>query len=350
MASERARRSPATIQDVAELAGVSRAAVSKVIRNAYGVSDEMRTRVSAAIDALGYRPSVTARSLRGSSFTIGVEMPSLANQFLNTIVEGITHQLDGSGYRLIIAPSTPGGTEGRGEIEALIDRQVDGLIAIAPLVSVDWLEQQSRFTPIVMVGRHDRTDAYDTVTSDDVAGTRMMMRHLFERGHRRIAHLTTRAEVTAVDTGSPHGERLREYVRLMDEAGLADEVRIARIGIHDGDAYDRSAELIASTPRPSAIFAGSDFLALEALRAAADAGVDRDEVAIAGYDGIPFADHPGLSLTTVDQGGADLGARAARLLLERLAGRREASHVQTSPRLVVRRSTAPATPVADSRA
>lgn len=330
---------PSTIQDVADLAGVSRAAVSKVIRNAYGVSPGMRERVEAAIEQLGYRPRINARALRGSSFTIGIEMPTLANPFLGLIVEGATTQLEGSEYRLIVAPSAPGGTEGEREIETLIDRQVEGLIAVSPIVSTEWLERQARFTPIVMVGRHDQTSGYDTVTGDDIRGTGMAMDHLFSLGHRRIAHLTLREEVTVASARAPHGERLHEYLRLMREAGLEEHIQVSRLSLSDVDAYERTNELLASPNPPTAIFAGSDVFALEAMRAIAHAGLTAADVAVVGYDGIALADHPRISLTTVEQDGRALGAHAARLLLERIAGRTEPTHIELAPRLVVRGST-----------
>ena len=340
MQRDRAGRPP-TIQDVADVAGVSRAAVSKVIRNAYGVSPSMRERVSAAIEELGYRPRINARGLRGSSFTIGVEMPTLANPFLSLIVEGAIGALEGSGYRLIVAPTAPGGTEGEREIEALIDRQVDGLIAISPIVPMAWLEQQARHTPIVMIGRHDHTALYDTVTGDDMLGTRMVMDHLFALGHRRIAHLTLREEVTVASARAPHGERLLEYVRLMDAAGLGDHIHVARLGFSDSDAYERTREMLNFPEPPTAIFVGNDALAFEALRAICDAGLTTAEVSVVGYDGAPLADHPRISLTTVEQDGRALGSHAARLLLERIEGRTEPSHVQLTPQLAVRESTSP---------
>lgn len=330
----------ATIQDVADRAGVSRAAVSKVIRNAYGVSPAMRERVSAAIDELGYRPRTYARALRGSSFTIGVEMPTLSNPFLSMIVEGATSELEGSGYRLIAAPATPGGVEGEREIEALIDRQVDGLIAISPVVSVPWLEAKAQHTPIVMIGRHDQSSAYDTVTGDDLLGTELVMNHLLELGHRRIAHLTLREEeVTVAFSRTPHGARLGAYRRAMASAGLEDHVRVARVGIADDEAYEPTRELLNSDDPPSAIFVGNDMIAFDVLRALDDAGLSSAEVSVVGYDGIPLTAHPRISLTTVEQDGRALGAHAARLLLERIGGRAEPAHVQLEPRLVIRDST-----------
>lgn len=332
-------RGAATIQDVADLAGVSRAAVSKVIRNAYGVSPAMHDRVSAAIDDLGYRPRTYARALRGSSFTIGVEMPTLSNPFLSMIVEGATSALEGSRYRLIAAPAAPGGVEGQREIEALIDRQVDGLIAISPKVPMPWLEAQARHTPTVMVGRHDQSPAYDTVTGNDVHGAELVMDHFLTLGHQRIAHVTMPDEVTAPALRTPHNERLLTYLRTMTEAGLEDEIRVARLS--DAEVYEHVRELVGSEASPTAIFAGNDVIALEVLRALDDAGINSAEVSVAGYDGTPLTAHPRISLTTVEQDGEALGAHAVRLLLARIGGRTEPSHMQLEPRLVIRDSTSP---------
>ncbi|SMH44529.1 transcriptional regulator, LacI family [Rathayibacter oskolensis] len=332
---------PATIQDVALRAGVSRAAVSKVIRNAYGVSPSMRERVTAAIAELDYRPSVAARAMRGSSFSIGVEIPSLGNAFFNRIVTGASAALEGSRYQLIVAPAQSDSGEGFRAIEALVDRQVDGLIAVSPMVEPSWLERLAARTPIVMLGRHDDSAGYDTVTNDDVAGTDRIMDHLFTLGHRRIAHLTVSEQVTGRVPGAPHSVRLVRYEHRMREAGLGDEVQVIHLDPLTDDTRVRMLELFRSVDRPTALFAGNDSLALDALWARADAGLSSTQLSIVGYDDIEVAAHPGISLTTVDQFGEELGDRAVRLLLERLGGRTEAVHFQVDPVLRVRSSSAP---------
>ena len=332
-------RGPATIQDVALRAGVSRAAVSKVIRNAYGVSPAMRERVAAAIDELGYRPSVAARAMRGASFTIGVEVPQLDNSFFNRIVTGAAAALDGSRYQLIVAPAQSDSREGFRAIEALVDRQVDGLIAVSPMVEPSWLEKLALHTPIVMLGRHDDSVGYDTVTNDDVSGTDQLMDHLLGLGHRRIAHLTVNEDIVRRVLGAPHAVRLARYEERMRAAGLDSEV--LHLGPGQDDAYARSLELFRSPDRPTALFAGNDALALDALWARADAGLSAEQLSIVGYDDIEVAAHPGISLTTIDQSGEDLGERAVRLLLERLAGRTEPTHFEVEPVLRARSSSAP---------
>lgn len=335
------RTRAATIEDVARAAGVSRAAVSKVIRDAYGVSPAMRERVNAAIETLDYRPRVAARAMRGASFTIGIELPHIGNPFFTKIVAGATAALGGSRYQLIIAPADTDGEEGVRALGALADRQVDGIIAISPLVATDWLERLARRMPVVMLGRHDRSEHYDTVTGDDAEGTRLAMEHLLGLGHRRIVHLTRSEEVTAPGTGTPHAIRLEHYETMMRAAGLADNIRVVRTGVTEESARLDTLAML-DDDIPTAIFAGNDELALGAQRAVAEHGIGPERVSIVGYDDVEIAGHPAISLTSLDQAGVAMGERAVRLLLERVEGRTEPIHHTVEPILRVRRSSQPA--------
>lgn len=327
----------ATIEDVASLAGVSRAAVSKVLRNAYGVSPRMKAKVLSAMEELDYRPLVAARAMSGASYTVGIEIPDFRNPFFGEVLSGAKEALKGTGYQLIVAPADESPKEGHRAIEALLDRQVDGLIAVSPLIGQDWLDHAAGLTPLVIFARHDHSLRYDTVVGDDVAGSNAVMEHLYGLGHRRIAHLTRDERVTEPQT--PHGIRLGAYLHFMVEAGLAEQVRIERCGEGQGLAYAATQALLADQNPPTAIFASHDELALGALRAVTDSGLD---VSIAGYDDVPLAAHPVISLTSVDQPGAAMGARAVAMLLERLAGRTEAWHETFVPVLRNRSSTRPA--------
>src|SRR5262245_54814327 len=136
----RDRRRRTTITDVAAHAQVSTTAVSKVLRNAYGVSPAMRDRVKAAIDELGYRPHAAARAMRGRTFTIGVLLPHIRNPFFPDIVDGVVEQLADTDYQAIIVQ---GGEDLKAEtraLDALVDRQVDGVLMVSPLSSKRRLE------------------------------------------------------------------------------------------------------------------------------------------------------------------------------------------------------------------
>jgi LacI family transcriptional regulator len=328
----------ATIEDVARVAGVSRSAVSKVIRDAYGVSQSMRDRVNAAVAELGYRPRVSARGMRGATFTLGIEIPDFFNEFFPKVISGAAAELSGSTYQLVIAPADPAHAEGYRAIQALVDRQVDGLIAISPMVSSEWLEGLAAQLPIVMLGRHDDADGYDIVVGDDAAGARMVMDHLLALGHRRIAHLTV-PEANTSQPGTPHGIRQAAYENAMIQAGLADEIRIVRCEPDQDAASDATRRVLAALDPPTAVFAAHDELAVGVLRAVADSGLTASDVSVAGYDDTATARHPLVSLTSVNQSGTEMGARAVALLLERLAGREAPARHVIAPRLVARRST-----------
>lgn len=327
------RRRP-SISDVAQAAGVSPAAVSKVIRNAYGVSPGMRERVETAIQQLDYRPSVAARAMRGASFTIGFELPHLGNDFFTQITQGAANALAGSGYQLLISPGQQH-LDGSAVLEGMVDRQVDGIIAISSEVSVAWLEGLTRSVPLVLLGRHERSSHFDTVSGNDLAGANLAMDHLFALGHRRIAHLT----LVPPTEGAPHAARLAAYRVRMEQAGYEPDVVYTDT---EQDTYAAARALLQRDVPPTAVFAGHDALAIRVLGAVSDLGLSADEVSVVGYDGVPLADHPLISLTTVDQFGVDMGATAAELLLERIRdGRSESRHCQLDPRLLDRGSTKP---------
>jgi LacI family transcriptional regulator len=324
----------ATIEDVAVRAGVSRAAVSKVLRDAYGVSDAMRERVTAAMAELNYRPSIAARGMRGRTYTIGIELPDLANQFFTRIVRGAMGALDGTGYQLILAPAEIRTRFGFRALEALVDRQVDGLIAVSPRVEEGALERIAASVPLVMFGRLDTSDRYDVVAGDDLGGARLAMQHLFDLGHTRIAHLTLSHE--RPDLPYPHSGRLREYLATMAAHGL--EVELWYTDDGEEPAHQATRRAFEKGSRATAVFAAHDELAFGALRGISDAGVD---VSVIGYDDVAMASHPAFGLTSVAQPGEAMGARAIELLLDRVAGRTDAVHEIFDVELKARTSTRP---------
>lgn len=328
----------ATIEDVARHAGVSRAAVSKVIRDAYGVSDRMRERVTASIETLGYRPRVAARAMRGSTSTIGVQLPQVDNDFFTRILTGAVESLRKSRYQLIIAPMADP-VSGTAALESLYDRQVDGIIAVAPGVPQAWLEDLGQRVPLVQVGQHDHPRHYDVVVGDDDEGARLVMEHLFAAGHTRIAHVTNDEHVLVEPRTDPHPRRLRVYEQLMRERGLEPEV--IRIDPAEHDARGTVASLLDRAARPTALFAGHDSIALSALEVVANRGLAAADFAVVGYDDVPIASHPLIGLTTVDQDGQQMGATAAHLLLERIRGRVEPERRVFSPVLRVRATSSP---------
>ncbi len=329
-----------TIEDVARAAGVSRAAVSKVIRNAYGVSPAMRERVQTAIEMLGYRPRVAARSMRGASYTIGVEVPTTANHFFDSLIHGATTRLSGTQYQVIIAPAGPDHDNGPRAIQVLVDRQVDGIIAVSPAVQPSWLEKLGRVTPLVMVGRHDESINYDTIVNDDLQGSRLVVEHLHQLGHRDIVHITIDPRAESNLPQAPHALRTQGYLQAMADLGQGSLTRVVHVAPTELATYSATLDLLDGPRRPTAIFAGHDELAMGVLRALADRGLDASDVAVVGYDDTQIGSHPLVGLTSVNQSAEEMGGTAVRLLLERLTGRTEPAHEVFPPTLIPRRSSA----------
>lgn len=329
-----------TIKDVATSAGVSRAAVSKVLRGAYGVSGVMRGRVEGAMRSLDYRPQLAARALRGRSYMLGVLLPDIRNPFFADILDGVGNALRGTQYQLLLGVRPLFEATERGLVETMLDRKLDGFIMIAPLLEHAYLARHAASAPTVLIGRHDRDGGFDTVNNDDELGARLAVRHLIAQGHESIGYFDL--EPLGDDGAHPNVFRAKGYHAAMRAAGLARQSQVivgSTSARPEGDA-GLIAAWLTSPGRPSAIFAWSDVAALTILSAAQDLGLRvPGDLAIAGYDNSRLCDLAQLSLTSVDQDGPQLGQRAAELLIERIEGRRGEVHFVTPPRLVERRSS-----------
>jgi LacI family transcriptional regulator len=331
----------ATIQDVARAAGVSVSAVSKVVRGAYGVSPAMREKVTAAIDTLGYRPHTAARAMRGRSYTIGVMVVELSSPFQPEVAEGIDEELGTTPYQAVLVSANGVAPERQKRaVEALVDRQVDGLVLVAPWLDAGWLDDLGARIPTVVVAQHGTGKHYDTVVDDDRTGARLMVDHLVGLGHRSIVH-------TGQDSGGlepphvlSHTARQEGYEQAMRRHGLTPDVIVT--GYTERGGYEAAMEALTRPDPPTAIFAGADIAALGALRATEELGLRvPGDVSIAGYDNIFVAGLGRISLTTIDQSGNLTGAVSARLLLERLEGRTEPANYVVAPRLIERSTSGP---------
>ncbi|MGW2642439.1 LacI family DNA-binding transcriptional regulator [Streptomyces sp. NPDC001348] len=330
-----------TIVDVARHAQVSTTAVSKVLRNAYGASPQMRAKVRRAIDELGYRPLAAARGLRGQTYTIGVMLPDIRNPFFPEILDGITGCLADTDYQVLLGPGC-GEKEEAGVIEALIDRGMDGLVLVAPVSTRSHLEQVATAVPTVVVGRHGNSPAYDTVANDDVAGAALVVGHLAKLGHRRIAHIEHHEPDPTRSVEMPNAQRADGYRQAMRDLGLEAEIDVVSTSYTQQGGYAGANQLLTRPIRPTAVFAGADVVAMGVLEAVSEAGLTvPGDLSVAGYDNTTFAALGPISLTSVDQAGREIGKNAARLLLERIADRGKPSvQIKLSPTLVPRRTTA----------
>jgi LacI family transcriptional regulator, galactose operon repressor len=329
-----------TIADVARHAGVSTAAVSKVLRNAYGVSAEMSERVRSSITELGYRPHAAARGMRGRSFTIGLLLDNIRNPFYGDILDGVTDALAKTDFQVLVGSGGFGSHQQSRLADAMIDRAMDGLILVAPSMSRSQVIATAKSVPTVVVGHHDTADEYDSVVDDDITGAALVVDHLVALGHRRIAH--TSATGTGQWTRRPDQVRSEGYQQAMHRHHLGGEVQIAATNYSEEGGYQAGRELLDRPGRPTAIFAGADIAAVGVLRAAYELGLHiPEDLSLAGYDNTTIASIAPINLTSVDQAGHDMGATAARLLCERMDGRTRSVLTSAAPRLIVRNTTGP---------
>src|ERR1700729_2257181 len=254
-----------TIADVARHAGVSTAAVSKVLRNAYGVSADMSQRVRSSMVELGYRPHAAARSMRGRSFTIGLLIDNIRNPFYGDFLDGVTDALAKTDFQVLVGSAGFSAENQSRVADAMIDRAMDGLILIAPSMSRSQVTAVAKTIPTIVVGHHDTADEYDSVVDDDLAGAALVVDHLVALGHRRIAHTSSTGR--GQWTRRPEQVRCDGYRQAMGRHGLDDAIQIASTSYSEEGGYQAGQQLLSGAGRPTAIFAGADIAAVGVLRA-----------------------------------------------------------------------------------
>ncbi|WTJ72967.1 LacI family transcriptional regulator [Kitasatospora sp. NBC_01539] len=340
---ESAKRSKrVTITDVAQHAGVSTAAVSKVLRNAYGVSPAMQERVRAAMAELDYRPHAAARGMRGRTYTIGVLLDNMRNTFFADIIDGVQEQLRDSDYTVMIGAAGFGAEGQARTVRAMVDRQMDGLILIAPGSPRSEVLATAATVPTVIIGHHDAADVHDSVVDADGLGAGLVVDHLVSLGHRRIALLSAPGTRASRWKLTPEIVLTGGYLEAMERHGLRDSAEVVPTDYSDEGGYRAGLRLLGGPNPPTAVMAGADVAALGVYRAADELGlaIPRD-VSLVGYNNTAVAALAPVQLTSVDQAGHTMGSTAARMLLERVEGHRtRAMQTSMTPRLVVRRSTA----------
>ena len=326
------------MRDVAERAGVSITSVSHVINETRPVSDELRQRVLDAMDELGYQPNRLARSLRrGRTRTIGLIIPDSANPFFAEVARGIEDTSFEHDYNVILCNSEGSPAKERMYVDVLTAKQVDGILFVAGEVIPERIEKLlARETPVVVVDREVPGLDIDTVLTDNAKGGYLATRHLVELGHRRIAC------IAGPSTATPSAARVDGYVEALGEVGLErDNDLICRGDFQYGGGYRMAQELLGLVPQPTAIFACNDLMAVGALRAAAERGLEvPEDLSIVGFDDVQLASYTIPPLTTIAQPKYEIGTTAAEMLLSHIKDSKSEGERRVLPtRLVVRKST-----------
>lgn len=333
------RRRRVTLKDVAKHADTSVMAVSRVARGTAGVRPDMRERIQAAMEELGYRPNAVARGLRGRSYTLGVILAGIRYVVFPDLLEVTSATGGAAGYETMIGTAPTGAAMLR-VAQGMIDRGIDGIVLDAPQLSEPELVKLADEVAILVISRYVESANYDVVNSDNAAGMRMVVDHLVGLGHERIAHLARKLPVDP-DAVRVETVRANAYRDAMRAHGLRPIIEtVPSPDVHD-NAYRGGLLLLDRARRPTAIAAGSDWAALGIMDAAAERGLRiPEDLSLTGFDNTETAALAPISLTSIDHSGTLLGETAGRLLVERIEGRREPVHALIPVSLTVRASTA----------
>lgn len=323
----------ATIRDVARLAGVSVASVSRALNGLSNVRPEMRARVEAAARELHFMPHAGARSLSLSkAHAVGVVLPDLHGEFFSEVLRGIDSGAHARGYQLLLS-NMRGDPETARQAFAAMRGRVDGLIVMAPTLSraeIDGMIPPS--TPAVFVNSVINPDRMMVVV-DNVAGAYAATRHLLDLGRRRILHI--RGPVGNIDAE----EREIGYRRAIAEAANAGAAKVVAGNFTEDSGACAVQTLIEAGNEVEAIFAANDAMAFGAIRALGEAGRRvPDDVAVVGFDDVPAARHT--ALTTMQVNMAEIGVRCAERVIDAIEGRGASPAIErVLPILMVRRTT-----------
>lgn len=323
------------MDDVARLAGVSKQTVSRVLNDHPAVRPETREAVRAAMRSLGYRPSRSARSLAsGRTRMLGVISFDAARYGPASILTAINTAAQEAGYLLssIALDDTADHDTVAEAVERLSAEGADGVIAIAPQHRAGQALADTRLdTPLVVLENEVRGST-PLATADSRAGARKAVEHLLRLGHPTVWHIAGPAGWTSAE------QRIESWRGTLKAAGA--EIPELLVGDWSADSGYEAGRLLARRPEVTAVFASNDQTALGLLHALHEAGRRvPDDVSVVGYDDIPEAAHLLPPLTTVRTDFAEIGTRALRLLLDRMAGRAEEHPEPVIPvELIVRRS------------
>ncbi len=333
---------PVTIKDVARRVGKSITTVSRALNDYDDVSSETKALVRRVAAEMGYTPNRTAQRLqKRRSDTIGLVLPTygprFSDPFFSEFLAGIGNQTADFGYDLLVSTRAPGDEEMEAYRRKVQGRQVDGLIVVRTRQQdprVDYLRRIG--FPFVAFGRVQGTLDFPFVDVDGEQGMRQLVRHLAEQGHRRIAYITPPSNLNFAQ------DRMAGFQAAMVEQGLAlDPSLVVEGELTHRSGYQQTQRLLALADPPTAIVAGNDLMALGAMRAAQEIGLRVGaDIAIAGFDNIPMAEHAHPPLTTVDQPiytiGRMLSAMLIRIIRQEEVGEQQ---VLLQPSLVVRQSS-----------
>jgi LacI family transcriptional regulator len=325
-----------TIKEVAKKAGVSTATVSRVFNNG-PVVEETRRRVQEAVRELNYTPNAAGRSLSTKrTDAIGLVLPDIYGEFFSEVIRGADQIARRDRYHLLVSSSH----SNREEIEAtlkVMSGRVDGLIIMSPHLDAQTLKANlPQNLPVVLLNCYVEGVSVDSLNIDNFGGAMQIVRHLLQHGYRTIA------VIKGTEKNLDAEERLRGYRQALLESHLTPSVTLEIGGNFSEDSgYEAVKKILALRPRPTAIFASNDSMAIGALSALREIGVEIPrETALVGFDDVPIARFLSPALTSVRVAICDLGAIAIQKLVQAIREKNNHAkqHVVISTTLALRES------------
>ena len=305
-----------TIKDVARQAGVSTATVSRVLNESGGVSEYTRARVQQAIADLGYRYNALAGSLKKQQTgLIGHIVPSIAGPVSPMLARAVEEEAQNAGYNVILCNSFESVEKERANVNVLLERRVDGIVFSAPLVPEHVRTAKARNVPVVVIERRAEISDFQFVEPDNFAGAYEAAKYLIDLGHRRIATIV----------GPPSGIiaklRMDGYARALVDSGLSVVSELIGDGNYSrASGYEAMRKFLELNPRPTAVFAANDAMAIGAMQAAIHAGLRiPEDISFVGFDDA-YADLTIPQLTSVHQPLHEIGTLATKIVISHIEG------------------------------
>ena len=319
---------------MAERLGYSATTISRVLSGKaekYRISPDTVNAVLREARRCNYSPSVAAQSLRTRrSNTIGLLLPSVANPYFADMASVIITELNSAGYTTIVVDTMESEQRLSESARSLISRQVDGILAVPCGEKGMDLEMLSAQIPVVLIDRYYEDTSLPYVTTNNYQGGLDATRHLLSRGHTRISC------IQGVQSSMPNKERVRGYVKAMEDEGLAQDIDIIGNEFSVQNGYLETKLLMSRQQRPTAIFALSNTIMLGALKAIREAGLRiPEDVALISFDNNLYMDYMTPSITRISQPVEDMAKLAVKILLDKIKGASNCgSQLRLSPIMV----------------
>ncbi len=303
-----------TIKEVAQRAGVSIATVSRVLNNPESVTDEKRERVRGVIEQLHFNPDPAARALSNRSFkTIAVMVPNIINPVFSLIVRGIIHSLDKNNFDVLLYDTEEDFGREQQVVSGLVQKMVDGLIAVAGTGKEISFTELSKRIPVVLIDRPDNVSPVDKLSVDDREGMHTLVAHMAERGYTRIALVNgTKGNISA-------NSRARYFQQALEEQGLpCSPEQIVYSGWTLAYGKIGLNELLSRNLNVNGIICATDIIAMGVMHAAAELGISiPGDMGVAGFDNSPLGEYVSPTLTTLQYSSIEIGKESVRAILRR---------------------------------